>query len=128
MSSLFDTDAPFPMPYVTSFCRLRAGTVHNPYNPDATGSDWTTPYTLQFDGALASASSTTSTSKLDKRVASTATLTCPDPTLDIRVGDRIRAEPDDGRLWTVSGIPSADINPFTGWRPTLEIQLEEVMG
>ena len=65
---------------------------------------------------------------LDTQTASTAYLTIPDSTADIRIGDRIRTDPDDGRLWEVDGFPSKDANAFTGWRPTLECRLTERKG
>lgn len=128
MSELFDTFDMFPMGSLDRFVRLRAGKVTNPYNPDVGGSDWTHPEELAVEGFLSSSSSATRTSDLDRRVSSTAVLTIPDPDSDIKVGDRIRPEPADGRMWTVSGIPARDRNPFTGWRPTMEVQLEEVVG
>lgn len=128
MSELFDTPDAFPMGSLDRFVRLRAGKTANPYNPDAGGSDWANPEELVVEGFLASSSSATRTSDLDRRVSSTAVLTIPDPDVDIKVGDRIRPEPADGRMWTVGGIPARARNPFTGWHPTMEVQLEEVVG
>ena len=63
-----------------------------------------------------------------EQTTSTAYLTSPDPTLDIMPGDRIRALPDDGRCWEVSGYPSRDANAFVSWQPTIEIPLAEYRG
>lgn len=129
MSGVFQPDGSFPMPSASAWVRLRAArAAPNPYNPAAPGSDWSAPETLPFQGFLAASSSTVTVSALDRTVTSRAVMTIADPDADIRVGDRIRADPDDGRLWAVTGIPSNDANPFTGWRPTLEIDLEEVRG
>lgn len=129
MSSVFTADSAFPMPATTAWVRLRATrATPNPYNPAAPGSDWSAPEELPFVGFLASSSSTVTVNTLDRTVTSRAVMTIPDPDTDIRVGDRVRADPDDGRLWAVAGIPSHDTNPFTGWRPTLEVDLEEVKG
>lgn len=62
------------------------------------------------------------------QTTSTAVLTVTDPNADIRLGDRIRPEPADGRMWEVSGFPNRDVNAFTGWQPTLEVQLTEWKG
>lgn len=126
--TLFEAFPPLHMPELQTFTRLRAGSVENAYNPDSPGSDWAHPETLEFYAAIASSSSNTNTDRLDRQLTSTATLTIPDPHIDIRVGDRIRPNPADGREWRVSGIPATDMNPFTGWNPTMECQLEEVKG
>ena len=105
----------FAMAGATSFVRLRAKRKANPYE-------------LVIMGALSSSSSTRTPDTLDTQTASTAYLTIPDPTADVKIGDRIRADPDDGRLWEVDGFPSKDANAFTGWRPTLECRLTERKG
>lgn len=116
------------MPGVTKWRRLRARKVNDPYSGEQSGEDWSNPETLDFTGALASSSSTRTPDGLREQTTSTAYLTSPDPTLDIMPGDRIRALPDDGRLWEVDGFPSKDVNAFTGWRPTLECRLTERKG
>ncbi|PKU96716.1 hypothetical protein CQR55_1051 [Bifidobacterium pseudolongum subsp. globosum] len=127
MSLLDDLDATNAL-HLTPCIRLRAAQSANPYNPRATANDWTKPDELAFSGALAASSSTRTPDGLDTATTTRAVLTVFDPSTDIRVGDRIRAEPDDGTLWQVTGVPARDLNPFTGWQPTLEIQLEEVKG
>nr|DAS65779.1 MAG TPA: head closure knob [Caudoviricetes sp.] len=113
----------------TRFIRLRAKRKANPYNPAQNEPDWSVPPDeLVIMGALASSSSMRTPDTLDTQTASTAYLTIPDPTADVRIGDRIRADPDDGRLWEVDGFPSKDANAFTGWRPTLECRLTERKG
>lgn len=114
--------------HLTPFIRLRATRSANPYNPAAPAKDWSRTEELAFAGALAASSSTCTPDGLDTTTTSRAVLTVFDPSADIRVGDRIRADPDDGTLWQVAGVPARDQNPFTGWRPTAEIQLEEVKG
>lgn len=126
--SLLDDLAGGDAMHLTSFIRLRATRSANPYNPSATAKDWSKPEELAFSGALAASSSTRTPDGLDTATTSRAVLTVFDPSTDIRVGDRIRRDPDDGTLWQVAGVPAHDLNPFTGWQPTLEIQLEEVKG
>lgn len=116
------------LPAATRFMRLRASRKPDPYNPAQTTDDWTKPLILEVSGALASSTSTRTPDVLDVQTTSTAMLTIADPNADIRLGDRIRPEPDDGRMWEVSGFPSRDVNAFTGWQPTLEVQLTEWRG
>lgn len=117
------------MPGVTKWRRLRAKRKTNTYNPAQNEPDWSVPPDeLVIMGALSSSSSMRTPDTLDTQTASTAYLTIPDPTADVKIGDRIRADPDDGRLWEVDGFPSKDVNAFTGWRPTLECRLTERKG
>ena len=132
MSLLDDLDAGggvFAMAGATRFMRLRAKRKTNPYNPAQHEPDWSVPPDeLAIMGVLSSSSSTRTPDTLDTQTASTAYLTIPDPDTDVKIGDRIRADPDDGRLWEVDGFPSKDANAFTGWRPTLECSLTERKG
>lgn len=117
------------MPGATKWRRLRAKCKANPYNPAQNEPDWSVPPDeLAIMGALSSSSSARTPDTLDTQTESTAYLTIPDPTADVKIGDRIRADPDDGRLWEVDGFPSKDANAFTGWRPTLECRLTERKG
>ena len=118
----------FSMPGVTKWRRLRARKVDDPYSGEQTGEDRNHPDVLEFAGALSSSSSMRTPDALREETTSTAYLTSTDPSLDIMPGDRIRAMPDDGRCWEVSGYPSRDQNAFTGWRPTIEIPLSEYRG
>lgn len=132
MSLLDDLDAGggvFAMAGATRFMRLRARRKTNPYNPAQTEPDWSVPPDeLAIMGALSSSSSTRTPDTLDTQTSSTAYLTIPDPAADVKIGDRIHTDPDDGRLWEVDGFPSKDANAFTGWRPTLECRLTERKG
>lgn len=131
MSLLDDMNAGggWRMPGATKWRRLRAKRKANPYNPAQNEPDWSVPPDeLVIMGALASSSSMRTPDTLDTQTASTAYLTIPDPDADVKIGDRIRADPDDGRLWEVDGFPSKDANAFTGWRPTLECRLTERKG
>lgn len=128
LPSIIDDINASGLPAATRFVRLRASRKADPYNPAQTTEDWTKPVELEVRGALASSSSTRTPDVLDVQTTSTAVLTVADPNADIRLGDRIRPEPADGRMWEVSGFPSRDANAFTGWQPTLEVQLTEWKG
>lgn len=126
--SLLDDITRGPLPGATRFQRLRAHRIPDPDNPAQTVRDWTDPDAIELSGALASSTSTRIPDTLEDQTTSTAYLTVADPTADVTVGDRIRPVPDDGRLWEVTGMPSRDVNAFTGWQPTLEIPLTEWRG
>lgn len=116
------------MPTARTWIRIRAGRKTDSTNPAATVADWTRPDETAIRGFLSSSSSTRTPGQTGEQTDSTAVLTIPDPTADIRIGDRIRAHPDDGRLWRVDGFPAADTSPFTGFRPTIEARLTETTG
>ena len=118
----------FSLSGATDFQRLRARRTPRAMNPKQTDEDWQHPDIIELRGALASSTSTRLPDALDMQTTSTAVLTIDNPKADVRIGDRIRAMPDDGRLWEVSGFPSNDVNAFSGWQPTLEIQLTEWRG
>ncbi len=98
------------MPGATKWRRLRARKVDDPYSGEQAGEDWSNPG-LRISPALSPAPARTPDG-LREQTTSTAYLTSPDPSLDIMPGDRIRALPDDGRCWEVSGYPSRDANAF----------------
>lgn len=128
MSELFLDATGLTMPATETIIRIRAGTKPDPYNPSASAADWEHTDRIELQGFISSSSSTQTSGRLDTTVESTAVLTCPDPDTDIRVGDIIHPKADQSRQWRVTGIPSTDMNPFTGWRPTIEAQLREVKG
>ena len=49
------------------------------------------------------------------------------PDTDIQLGDRVR-EGTSGPQYPVDGIPAADTNPFTNWRPVREVPLARAAG
>lgn len=115
------------MPSAAPLARLRAGRKPDPYNPERYLDDWDEPDRLEFAGFVASSSSAEAADAAREETVSSAVLTCA-PGTDIQKGDRIEAVPPDGRLWRVTGFPASDRSPFTGWLPTLEADLEEVVG
>lgn len=118
----------FPMPGATRFRRLRAAKRPSPYNPADTVDDWEQPETLEFSGALSQSSSTRTPDGLREQTETSGYITCNDPNVDIKAGDRIEPVPADGHTWTVSADPSRDQNAFTGFRPTIEIPISEWRG
>ena len=112
----------------TIFNRLRARRIPRAMNPKQTDEDWDNPDIIELRGALATSTSTRIPDALNAETTSTAVLTIDNPKADVRIGDRITPSPCDGRIWEVTGFPSNDVNAFSGWQPTLEIQLTEWKG
>lgn len=119
--------SPDGMGHRQAYTRLRRGTVPDPYDPDhLVPGGWDHADARTIYGTLASKSSIDQPDPVRSEVISTAELILDDPDCDVQRGDRIKA--DDGRIWDVQGYPHADRNPFTGWRPTLVCDLQEVIG
>lgn len=113
------------MTKLTELTRTRAGKKPDPYNPDRFIPDWENPSVLDFVAYVASQTSTESVDTTHAQLITTVQLVVPDAACDIRVGDRIT---DGTHHWQVKALPTADTNPFTGWRPTLVVDVEEVNG
>ena len=110
----------------TSVERLRAGLSTDPYSGQETRSDWDhpePPLTIS-EAFVASSSSSPVDGELRQEVLTTKSLYC-DPAADVQAGDRIVS---GSHTYTVTALPEADTNPFTGWQPVQEIPLEEVIG
>lgn len=108
--------------------RERRQPVPDPYRP---GHDVPGPWTgsldsLTIDGAFISSSSSVAPVDATRRqVLTDKSLYCTDPDVDVRVGDRIRRGDE---LFYVNARPAADMNPFTGWQPAVEIPLDMTEG
>ena len=124
---LFLNDVAPDMPFASTVRRTRPARVTDPYNPARKIDDWSRPDVSELSGFIASSSSVELPDGAREEATSTAVLTCA-PGSDVERGDRIETVPADGRVWIVTGFPSRDRSPFTGWRPTLEASLEEVVG
>lgn len=116
------------MPSAQRIRRLRAKEKENPYNPARPVADWDDPDVIELEGFISSSTSMETPDGARDQTSSTAYLTIADPSADVRKGDRVEVLPHVGRSWEVTGFPSTDANPFTGWQPTLEASLEEVLG
>lgn len=121
-----DPGEPINFDHPTKFERLRATATPDPYDPDSKGvPDWSKPQILEFEGFLTESTTSINSDGVRGQVYTGAMLTVTDPALDVQVGDRIR---QGKQIWQVSGRPSRDLSPFTGWQPTLEIPLENYQG
>lgn len=113
--------------------RDRRARVDNPYNPSkSTEGDWDPTLTITLTGAFIAASSSNRASDATRvELLTDKSLYLTDTAADVQVRDRIRtADMDfaDDAGYIVSARPDADINPFTGWQPAVEIPLELVEG
>lgn len=114
------------LPFGGAVVRERRTPVADPYNPARTvPGSWDDPDRLPLEGAWVGSSSSTSTRDASRKEILTAKSLYCQPDADVLPGDRIRIP---GYLGQVEVRPSADINPFTGWQPLLEVPLEEVTG
>lgn len=107
--------------------RDRSPLIEDPYNPgkQIPSGDWDNATTITLEQAfVASSSSKPVASATRTQVLTEKSLFCQ-PDADVRVGDRIRA---GGVDYFVHAKPAADVNPFTGWQPIVEIPLEDVEG
>lgn len=115
----------FAFEHTTEFVRQRAKLIVDPYDPDSAVEDWGSPDEITLTGYFASSSSTEQTDEVREQVVTAKQLVIDDPAADVRRGDRIKL---GERVWSVEGFPEDDMNPFTGWRPTLVARLEEWRG
>ena len=81
--------------------------------------------TITIPGAFVASSSSSSLKNATRGEVLTAKSLYCAPDADVQVGDRIRA---DGVEYYINVLPSADKNPFTGWRPASEIPLDNSLG
>ncbi|WP_194385363.1 hypothetical protein [Microbacterium luteum] len=127
MSSALDWIADDRPQHLEPFTRLRAQRKPDRYNPERTVEDWSQPpVELSLSGAWSSGGSTAGTDAVREQRTTTKQIVIFDPEADVVAGDRVRAA--DGTVHTVTGRPERDQNPFTGWRPTLVLNVEEVTG
>jgi hypothetical protein len=112
--------------FTTTFTRQRASQKVDPYNPDEVTSDWGNPDEVEVSGYWASQSSLEQSDAVRSQIVTTKQLVLDDPDADIQLGDRIKTAAGD--VYRVTGIPEADVNPFTGWQPTRVVNLEYGVG
>lgn len=109
--------------------RERRQPVPDPYGePGATvPGSWSDPLdTLALENVfIGSSSSTSPTDATRSQVLTAKSLYVTDPDVDVLAGDRIRR---GSEVYYVNTRPEADTNPFTNWRPVVEIPLDMTEG
>lgn len=114
-------------PHGQTVYRDRRQRITDPYNPTKSISGpWSAADTIPIDDAfVASSSSNTARDATRHQILTAKSLYCTDPTVDVLAGDRIRV---GEATYQVDVKPTADVNPFTGWQPAIEIPLKEAAG
>ena len=120
------TGAPFPEGEAVH--RLRAGRTWDPYAEKWVEGDWNNPDVLELPGAFIAQSSTSEAGDATRTTVLEAKSLYCKPDDDVQEGDRIRQGGPDGPVYPLDGIPAADTNPWTGWRPVREIPLARALG
>lgn len=126
MSTVLDWISSSEPEHLEPFTRLRAQQVPDPYNPERTVEDWAEPVELPLRGSWDSAGSSYGSDPVREQLTTSKRIAIFTPSADVREGDRIRAA--DGVVFTVTGRPSRDINPWTGWQPTVVLDVEHWEG
>lgn len=126
MSTALDWIGSTEPEHLETFVRLRADVTPDPYNPDRTVEDWSDPDELPLRGSWDSTGSSFGSDPVRVQLTTSKRIAIFTPGADVLAGDRIRAA--DGALFTVTGPPSRDINPWTGWQPTVVLDVEEGVG
>lgn len=118
--SFFDHDV------LTEFIRLRPKRTVDPYNPEnvIVGS-WADADRLPLQAYLSSQQSVAQSDPVRVQIVTTKQLILDDPDADVQVGDRIS---QGDKTWTITGFPTNDVNPWSGWQPTLVVNIEEAKG
>lgn len=116
-------------PHGEPVTRERRPRIQDPYHPSDSSKtvpgEWADAEGIPVPGAfVASSSSIASTSATRSQVLTSKSLYCK-PDADIQVGDRIHTA---SGVWYVNELPTADVNPFTGWRPVREVPLDGTLG
>lgn len=105
--------------------RRRRVQVPDPHNPARmVGGDWGAAVALPAPSWVETNANTVVAGPARAMRVTVATLFCPQGT-DVQFGDEIS---DGGLSWIVDAIPTSNVNPFTGWRPPMEVPLREVTG
>ncbi|MBT2473307.1 hypothetical protein J7E68_01625 [Microbacterium sp. ISL-103] len=123
-------------PFGEQVVRERRQPVTDPYDPDTqVPGSWEDPvaYLDLEDAFVASSSSRAPGDATRSQILTEKSLYLTDPHADGRAGDRVRR---GGTLDEIAGTwsggdvlyvnvrPTADVNPWTGWQPAIEIPLD----
>lgn len=111
----------------TTVYRDRRREVPSEYVPgETTPGSWDDVDTIEIREAFVASSSSSSLRNATRsQVLTSKSLYLTDPTADVRPLDRIRA---GAAVYYVHVRPEADVNPFTGWQPVLEVPIETTEG
>lgn len=110
--------------------RERRPQVVDPYDPDRTvPGSWDAASSLTIERAwIAQSSSISLTTATRVQTLTAKSLFSTNPFADVKPGDRVRDPDNPGEYLYVTAEGHSDTNPFTGWRPYIELPLEKVEG
>lgn len=113
-------------PHGETVYRDRPPQIPDPYNPQRTTSGrFEDGTTITLHGAFVASSSSNSVGNATRSQVLTAKSLYCEPKADVQKGDRIRTA---SGVWYVNELPTADVNPFTGWQPVREVPLDGALG
>lgn len=113
-------------PFGQDVHRDRRKLVPDPYDPShQVAGGWDDPDTVVLAGAFVASSSSTAVPDASRTQSIAYKSLYCDPASDVLEGDRIRVGAD---TYQVLEPAAADVNPFTGWQPAMEIPLKGVKG
>lgn len=122
-------------PFGQTVWRDRRASVADPYKAGKqTRGEYDPSLTIEIPGAyVASSSSTRLADATRSEMLTLKSLFCANTTVDVLAKDRIRvggtkADMASGTPYIVDARPEADVNPFTGWQPVVEIPLNLTEG
>lgn len=105
--------------------RVRPALVPSPTNPDRFERDWEHASRDPLpDSWVGVPDSRDVPGETREEILLARSLFCP-PGSDVQEHDRVEAE---GETWTVKTVPVSAKNPWTGWRPHIECELEAYRG
>lgn len=115
--------------YAPTIWRDRRQSMPDPYNPsgpEVVGGWDDTLDSVELEGCYIAPTSTLAIPAAARTESQQLySLYCRDSGVDIKVGDRVRA---DGSVYLINRKPMSQINPFTGWDPGIEIILAGTVG
>lgn len=127
MSTALDWIGSSEPEHLEAFMRLRAQQTPDSYNADREVDDWgKEPEELPLRGSWDSGGSSFGSDPVREQLSTSKRIAIFTPDADVREGDRIRAA--DGAVFLVTGRPARDVNPWSGWQPTVVLDVEEVKG
>lgn len=105
--------------------RLRATAVTDPYSGQPTGSDWSSPSSLDIPGCGFNPGQSSEPLQEARNAIQTQPEVYAPTGSDILSGDRVVVR---GKTYDVDGEPADWRSPFTGWAPGMVIALKRTDG
>ncbi len=109
--------------------RLRGRPLEDRYSGQDRTFDWEDPQVAVVPDSWVDRSASRRFTDLTRsQISDLLSLYCNDHDFELLVTDRIRVGGEGGRVYEIEGIPTPEVNPFTGWVPPLEVPLGRAVG